>query len=481
MYRQKLVGVAATVIASLTAITPIPASAADEPRGARSAELSLTTPLFSVRRMPTVLSRAVADRRLGNELDQALGTPAIGNARDHACLTVAGPDGRVLYARRPDTPLIPASTLKLVVGAAALARMGPDARLTTQVRVTGTTPSGDVERLWLVGAGDPLLSTQDYAAVAGFLRQPRLSTAMEGLADRVVAAGVRTVGAVVGDDSRYDRQRFIGSWKPQYIRQFEITAISALSVNRGYLTPGPPPSPAPSPTAHAAAVLTALLRARGVTVAGDPAEGATPVEAPTVASIESPPLSAVVGDILQNSDNLGAEMLVKELGARFAGAGTTEAGLAVVRDTLPAMGVAPDGMAVVDGSGLDRSDRLTCRLLQDVLRRAGPHSPLVAGLPVAGRNGTLIRRFLATPAEGRVRAKTGSLDHVSALSGLVATLKGPALEFSLLANELPTTAAGAGLQERVVNTLVRYPDGPAPIDVAPLPPAAVLAPPAPGR
>jgi len=458
-----------------------PAGSAGRAPSAPAGALTASTPVFSLRRLPGVLSRSVADGRLSGQLDQALADPGIGNARSGACLVVSDQDGRLLYARLPDTPLIPASTLKLVTAAVALVRMGPDAHLSTQVKATGTTPSGDVDRLWLVGGGDPLLSTQDYAAVSGYLRQPRLSTAMEGLADRVVAAGVRSVGAVVGDDSRYDRERFVASWKSQYIREFEITAMSALSVNHGFLTAGPPPAPAPSPTIHAAAVLTSLLRARGVAVNGEPAEGTTPAGASTVTSIDSAPLSAVVADILQNSDNLGAELLVKELGARFGGAGSTAAGLAVVRATLPAMRVSPEGMSTVDGSGLDRSDRLPCRLLQELLQSAGPQSPLVGGLPVAGRNGTLLRRFLATPAEGRVRAKTGSLDHVAGLSGLATTLKGPTLDFSLLANELPNAAAGSALQQHVVSVLVRHPDSPVPADISPLPPAPVLAPPASGR
>ena len=163
-----------------------------------------------------------------------------------------------------------------------------------------------------------------------------------------------------------------------------------------------------------------------------------------VASIESPPLAEVVGSILQHSDNMAAEMMVKELGVRFGDGGSTSAGLAVIRDHLAAAGLPMAGVATVDGSGLDRSDHVTCDLLQQVLATAGEGSELDRGLPVAGRNGTLHRRFLGTPAAGKVRAKTGSLLGVVALTGWVAA--GPteasadrprSLQFSLLANELP--------------------------------------------
>src|SRR5205823_14123021 len=125
------------------------------------------------------------------------------------------------------------------------------------------------------------------------------------------------------------------------------------------------------------------------------------------------------------------------------------------------------GLTGLDGSGLDRADRTTCALLLDVLKKAGPTGGLAEGLPVAAENGTLRKRFVGTAAAGRVAAKTGSLDHVAALSGF--TRGSAPLTFALVANDLATDAAGRGLQDRVVAALAAYPAGPPASEIAPRP------------
>ncbi|MGI9032204.1 MAG: D-alanyl-D-alanine carboxypeptidase/D-alanyl-D-alanine endopeptidase [Acidimicrobiales bacterium] len=437
-----------------------------------------STPVFSLRRLPAFVSGTVADQRLAVALKPVM--DATGGPADKACLSVRDPDGRVAFARNPTTPLIPASTMKLQTATAALARLGGDFRFTTQVRaagpVTNATVAGDI---WLVGSGDPLLATADFAAVAGYQGQPRLATSMEALADRVVAAGVRSIGGrVVGDESRYDTTRYLPSWSPTYATDAEIGPQSALTVNDGFAAFRPRAVPAPAPASNAAALLTTLLRARGVTVGTDAGEGGAPGGSSTVAAVESSPLRDVVGVMLQESDNLAAELLVKELGTRFAGAGTTAAGTAVVRATLASMGLGGAGMAAVDGSGLDRSDRLTCDLLQATLARNGQGSELGRDLPVAGRNGTLARRFRGTPAAGKVAAKTGSLKGVTGLAGWTTTLDGRALQFALLANDLSSDGVGAGLEDRVVSALAGWPQAPSAADIGPRPlmAAATVAP-----
>ncbi len=271
-----------------------PASVAAQPTSPDPAPpapdtLTLATPVFSLRRLPQAVSRTVADTRLAAGLDEVTGDDVLGDARENTCLTVRDPSGRSVYSRHADQPLIPASALKLVTGAVALAKIGGSTRLTTEVRAPGgPVRGGTVGDLWLVGGGDPLLSTAEFAAEGGYLGQPRLATPMESLADRVVAAGIRTVqGRVMGDDSRYDDQRLVPTWLPRYIANFDVGPISALTVNEGYATLPPAPSYALSPAALAAEVLATLLRARGVTVGGA-GEGRVPGGTGVVASIESP-------------------------------------------------------------------------------------------------------------------------------------------------------------------------------------------------
>jgi serine-type D-Ala-D-Ala carboxypeptidase/endopeptidase (penicillin-binding protein 4) len=447
---------------SAAAAVVLPVPSADRP------EVAVAVPVLSARRAPAFLHRAIADSRLRAGLDAALADPRLAGARDRSCLAVRHGE-RPVVSRRTDVSLIPASGLKLLTAFAALDRLGPDEQLVTEVRAGAAVgPDGVVNGpLWVVGGGDPLLATADYAAT--FENQPQVRTPLEALADAVVAAGVKVVnGPVVGDETRYDTQRYIPTWKPGYITDNESGPASALVVNDGFERFARPRVAAAEPDLHAAATLAALLQARGVTVAGGAAEGQAPQGAVIVARQASPPMREVVGQMLRESDNLTAELLVKELGRRFAGEGTTVAGIGVVRQALEAAGLPVSQLAAVDGSGLDRSDRASCTLLMAAIERGGPAGAIAAGLPVAARDGTLAKRFVGNPAAGRLRAKTGSLDGVVGLTGYVdAPDGGPPLSFSLMANELPRDAFGRALQEQVGAVLAGYPDAPAADALAP--------------
>lgn len=437
--------------------------------GAEVSRVELSTPVLSLRRAPGLVARVSAISRLAGELDAAITEPALGGGRSRSCVDVRDTEGRPLYVLRPHEPLVPASTLKILTGAAVLSRLGPGHSLRTEVRSPGPPREGVVGDLWLVGGGDPLLSTADFAVDAGFAGQPRLATPLEALADSLVSAGVRRVdGRLLGDDSRYDRQRFVPTWLPRYLSEVEVSPISALVVNKS-LFADRPRAFSSEPATHAANVLADLLRARGVSVAGT-GEGQAPRGTEPLASVDSPPLADVVAEVLVHSDNLGAEMLVKELGVRFAGEGSTDAGLRVVRQELERMGLDLGALSATDGSGLDRSDSLTCDLLGDILAMTGEGSLLAKALPQAGGRGTLYRRFLGTPAAGRVRAKTGSLEGVVGLAGWATGADGRSRPFSLLANGLPRGPAGPALQDKVAVAVARFPRSPAPEQVRPLPP-----------
>ena len=448
---------AATALVSggLTALSASTATAGGDPDHVAA----LATPVLSPRRMPEVLAATVGQARLTASLDAALDDPAIRGA--DACLTVERGEALV-YARNPDIALLPASTMKVLTGMAALRRLGEDFTYTTPV-LTATEPTGAGVidgAVWLVGAGDPLLATDAYAA--SFRNQPQVYTRLDSLADAIVAKGVKEIkGGVIGDESRYDTARYVASWKPAYITDSDVGPSSALTVNDGFTQFRPlPRQHAAQPARHGAAVLTDLLRARGVVV-GEPGEGAKPGDATLLADVESPKLPEVVGQLLRESDNLTAELLVKELGARFGGDGSWAAGLAVIRDTIDDAGLPVDPLVATDGSGLDLSNRLSCTLLMDALDLAGPGGAVAAGFPVAGRTGTLVDRFIGSPAEGKLRAKTGSLNFVVGLAGFVDSAGAGTLEFALLANDLPDrTASGRALQDRVGAILSTYPDTP---------------------
>jgi D-alanyl-D-alanine carboxypeptidase/D-alanyl-D-alanine-endopeptidase (penicillin-binding protein 4) len=428
----------------------------------------LRVPVLSARRVPEVVSTLVSDTRARTDLELILANPALGAGRDRSCLVVHQA-GRQIFSRRPSERLVPASTMKVLTAHAVLNKIGPDETLGTEVKAEDPVSPGGVVAgpLWLVGGGDPGLATADFAVTAP--NEPQVRTSFEALADALVVSGVRQVlGGVVGDETRYDVQRFVPTWKSTYITSGQVGPISALNVNHGFASLGPAAAFASQPDVLAAGVLTNLLRARGVIVTGVPSEGAAPPGAGVVARVASPPLREVVGSMLRHSDNLSAELLLKELGHRFANDGTTAGGMSVLRDTLSSTGLPVADLAAVDGSGLDRSDQASCSLLLGAVDAGGPTGAMSAGFPAAGRNGTLAQRFSANPAAGRLRAKTGSLDNVTGLTGYVDQAGGgPALSFALLANDIPNDGVGRALQEQVGAVLARFPQGPPPALLAP--------------
>jgi D-alanyl-D-alanine carboxypeptidase/D-alanyl-D-alanine-endopeptidase (penicillin-binding protein 4) len=180
--------------------------------------------------------------------------------------------------------------------------------------------------------------------------------------------------------------------------------------------------------------------------------GAAPAGSASVGALPSPPIGDLVGEMLNQSDNLIAELLVKEVGYRASHAaggtgqpGSTAAGLAAITEAVRSLGVPLRGVAA-DGSGLSRDDRRSARewrsLLQAALTRPWAER-LVGSLPLAGRTGTLARRFTRTAAEANVRAKTGWIDEARSLSGYLTTAGGRPVVFSVIING--TTPASPAL------------------------------------
>jgi D-alanyl-D-alanine carboxypeptidase/D-alanyl-D-alanine-endopeptidase (penicillin-binding protein 4) len=433
--------------------------------GARDADPIV--PVLSVRRAPELLSRFVADGRLAARLDTFFADPALGEGRSRSCLIV-DQGGHRIYQRQPATLLTPASNLKLVTALVALNKLGAATTFETVARAARPAAGVIDGPLWIVGGGDPLLATKPYAD--SFVNQPQLRTPYEDLAAKLVAAGVREIrGGVMGDESRYDTERYLPSWRRAYITEGHVGPESALALNDGFALFKPAKVAAPAPATYAATVLADLLRAQGVTVTGEAGQARAPADLPALATVKSPPLAEVVGEMLRESDNNTAELLVKELGRRFGKAGSTAAGLTVIKSALADAKLPSAELEAVDGSGLDRSDLASCNLLVDILGASGAKGPIATGLAVAGVTGTLSDRFDNNPAAGRLKAKTGFLDGVVALSGWVEATRGDELRFAFLANGLPIPSEkpAYGSQERLGAALASYPEAPAADELAP--------------
>jgi D-alanyl-D-alanine carboxypeptidase/D-alanyl-D-alanine-endopeptidase (penicillin-binding protein 4) len=402
------------------------------------------TSVLSVRRLPSVVAAPVAARRLRADLQGWAAT-----APADSCAVVADDAGAVVFDQRGDMPVVPASTQKLLTATAALLQLGPDFRFHTAAVAAPPVDGTITGDLVLVGGGDPILATPDYAA--RYERQPQIFTDLTVLAQHLADAGVqRVTGSVVGDEGRYDQERYVPGWPQRYLDQDVTGPLSALAVNDSYAafpsTPDAPGQvePAADPAVHAAGILTALLEARGVEVGGPPRRGSAPPGVGEVAAIDSPPLTDVLAELLRESDNATAELLLKELG-RAAGDPTTAGGRTAAAVTLADAGVDLTGSTVADGSGLALENRVTCGLLVELLERPGTGEVLRRSLAVAGEVGTLADRFAGTPLVGHLRAKTGSLTSVAALAGRVEDDDG-AFTFAYLVNG----AGGARVDEPAV-------------------------------
>ena len=231
---------------------------------------------------------------------------------------------------------------------------------------------------------------------------------------------------------------------------------------------------AADPTRHAAALLNSLLESRGTPITKWARAGAAPApaERTSLASIESPPMSAIVARMLSRSDNTIAEMMLKEIGRRTLGS-SREVAVAVVHGILQRLlGPLSAGIEVADGSGVSRYNRLTCAAVAELLRQAGPDSPLVEGLSVAGETGTLKACRPSPPPAGQgspnpVLAKTGTVYLSNSLAGVTVAANGEAVTFAMMANGHNMRLLGScnALRRTLLNAAARYTYGPVPLDV----------------
>jgi D-alanyl-D-alanine carboxypeptidase/D-alanyl-D-alanine-endopeptidase (penicillin-binding protein 4) len=436
--------------------TTVRAGASDDDVRPAARTTYRAAPLLSPRRLPSLFTDIIAAQQLQTSVDAAF-------ANWDACIAIDG-QGRALARHAADHPLAPASTQKLLTTAAALAVLGPDHRFTTRVVSAAPVDNGTVRGdLYVVGGGDPMLATPGF--VTAMASEPLTAgeplTPLADLADAIVAAGVTHVdGALIGDDHRHDTLRFLPSWKPNYRTDGEVGALSALAVDHGFAAPGSAAVP-DDPPATAAARLAELLAARGVTIGAGTASGTAPAGARDVAQVESPPLADIAAATLSASDNFAAELLAREVGVAVAHDGSTAAGTAAIVTTLRDRGVDTDGVTLLDGSGLAPGNRVTCDALVGVvdLARSARFTALDRGLAVAGESGTLALRFRGDPLQGVLRAKTGHINGVAGLAGVVDDAEH--LRFAFIVNGQFTTAQGQELQATAARLVAAYPQVPA--------------------
>lgn len=417
-------------------------------------------------------------------------------------------DGEELYRMRPDEPRNPASNQKLLTAAAALWRLGPSFSAST--RVEGTVdPDGHVTELVIRPSGDPSLGYADLVTLAenirlrgvdrvehvviddtyfddqmlppAFEQQPHEAAAFRA-AISAFAVNRNSYVVHIGPGPRVDAPARVRVLSDSYV---EID-------NRTVTTPSGPPTPriedeiepghlavvvegavpmqvrtlyyrrrVPDPKAYAAGLLGQALRGAGIGGALSITYGRPGEAQPLLGQMSSAPLSTLLYALGKWSDNFTAEMILKIMGAQSQRPGTSAHGVAVVVEELRRRGVDTKGLVMINGSGLFDGNRVTPRHITQTLRAAygdpAISAEYVSMLAVAGSDGTLQSRLQDLPRARMVRAKTGTLRDVIALSGYVLGDPERAVAFSFLANGVTGQHGPARqLADDIVRALADY-------------------------
>ena len=375
--------------------------------------------------------------------------------------------GQVLFDRNSAASRIPASNMKLLTAAAALRAIGPESRFSTkavagpepgaaQAPATGPGAADATRTVVLVGGGDVLLAAGEsdkdtvlgHAGLATLAKQTVESLRKDGFRGRV---------DVVVDDSLFTGPSLNPSWSPDDVAAGEVAPLFPLALNSARFDPSVATGPRPQdPALVAGEAFATQLKAAGaaaglqVAPAVGRLEGKAAPDAAVLGEVESATVSRQVDLMLQTSDNYLAEALGRMAAAAAGQPASNEGAAAAVLQQLAGLGVPTDGMTVADVSGLALANQVSARQFSEVVRAitAGKDGRLraaLAGFPVAGLTGTLGDRYVdesSAEGAGLVRAKTGTLNTVIALSGYVVDADGRLLVFSFIGNGLAPGAAG---------------------------------------
>jgi len=424
---------------------------------------------------PFILSACVSMRAVGvggsprkdlrHTIDSLTSQPEFRNA--HWGVLIVNPrTGDTLYSKNAGKLFMPASNMKIITSAAALTLLGPDYTYKTTFLRDG--PVGDSlldGNLLVIGRGDPTIS-DNMRGLA--------TVVMDSLADSVRAHGIRQVtGALARVGNAFPDSTHGYGWEWDDLGEYYGSGVDELIFNEGMAptTLRPPPDsvrdslysgPAKDPgTGYLNAFNDALGRKQILVEAGVmDSILPTPFRMDTLFTYTSPPMRNIIQALMKPSQNQIAEILLKTIGLERGGMGTADSARKIVAQQLLAWGVQPDGFIIRDGSGLSRHDLLTPETIVKVLDKMQADtafSVFYNAMPIAGVDGTLKDRMKGTPAEGNVRAKTGSISAARSLSGYVTTADGERLIFSILSNNWSTpSSAVTGVADQIAAALASY-------------------------
>jgi serine-type D-Ala-D-Ala carboxypeptidase/endopeptidase (penicillin-binding protein 4) len=348
--------------------------------------------------------------------------------------------GAQLWAQGADVPMQPASTNKVLTTAAALLALDRDARLATRVMA-----SGQPGVVVLTGGGDPTLS----AAPAGQDTWYRDAARISDLADQVRRSGI-FVTTVQVDVGAFSGPNMAPGWDPADIDGGDIAPMEAVMLDGGRTQPVSVDSArSTTPAVDAGRALAVALRVDPAKVTVLPAGTPSGQE---IASVQSPPLIERLRQMMNESDNVMAESIGREVAAEQNRPQSFDGAVQAVLGQLDKAKIDTGNARLLDSSGLSVHDRLTAETLDGVVNAAAGTDqpklrPLLDVLPIAGGSGTLSNRYLDTDggraAAGYLRAKTGSLTGTNALAGIVTDASGRVLTFAFISNNAGPTGRTA--------------------------------------
>lgn len=474
----------------------------------RIALLFVLACIISIPYSAPVVAESVQNQSISNVIDNAIDDGSL-KPGIQGVYVKSLDSGNVLYERNIDLGFLPASNFKLLATAATLDLLGPNYKMATSVYLTAKptldgTVNGD---LVIVGHGDPVLKTEDLQELVGKLKaygvksingniigddswfnNIKLGTGWEwddeqyyysaqisglNLNENVIDVTIKP-GQKVGDSASIvlspatDYLSINNYCKTSIAKSEKTTLIERLYGKNAIDVTGNIPIDCPAnvpdrsvtveePTLYACSVLKDILKSNGIEVCGKTEIGRKPDSAELVATHYSPPISEMLKLVNKPSDNLIAECLFKNLGREIGGQGSSDASAKVETDFLKKIGGDIGEINIADGSGLSREDLISPKNIVAILsymfyQKNGEY--YINSLPVAGVDGTLRNRLKGTFAANNLKAKTGSINHVSSLSGIVKTKAGENIVFSIIMNnQLTSLRTCRHIQDKIVLTL----------------------------
>lgn len=345
-----------------------------------------------------------------------------------------------LYANNPSTLLMPASNNKIFTTAAALTKLGGQYQFRTPV--LGSAIGPELATMRVVGQGDPSFSTSQLRTLTQQLKQK----------------GIRRVNLLIGDDTVFRGEPYNPFWATRHRGEGYAAPVNSLLVNENNIFD----SSVPNPGNYFVGEFRKILTTSGIQVIQSTLVKRTPASASEIelAAVVSPPLSQLISETNQNSNNVYAEAILKTLGRlqEPTSLDSSASGVNAVRQVLSSLDVNPNRYSMVDGSGLAERDRASAEAFVQTLQAMAlqPEAQIFRrSLAVAGRSGTLINRMGNTSAAGVVSAKTGTLQGAVALSGYINAPNYSPLVFSMIVNSDDSASTLRGAIDEMVVLLSR--------------------------